>query len=37
VEEAGKQLEAELKAKYSDYGSTNAIPNAVRRVYAESQ
>ncbi|HYL39356.1 MAG TPA: MBL fold metallo-hydrolase [Bryobacteraceae bacterium] len=37
VEDAGKQLEAELKAKYPDYGSLNAIANAVRRVYAESQ
>jgi glyoxylase-like metal-dependent hydrolase (beta-lactamase superfamily II) len=37
VEDAAKRLEAELKAKYSDWGSTGAIPNAVRRVYAESQ
>jgi len=37
VEDAGKRLETDLKAKYPDWGSTGAIPNAVRRVYAESQ
>ena len=37
VEDAAKRLEADLKAKYPDWGSPNAIPNAVRRVYAESQ
>ena len=37
VEEAGQRVENELKAKYPDWGSLTAIPNAVRRVYAESQ
>ncbi len=37
VDDAGKRLETGLKAKYPDWGSTTAIPNAVRRVYAESQ
>jgi glyoxylase-like metal-dependent hydrolase (beta-lactamase superfamily II) len=37
VEEAGQLLTTEFKAKYADWGSINAISNAVRRVYAESQ
>ncbi|HLG97924.1 MAG TPA: MBL fold metallo-hydrolase [Bryobacteraceae bacterium] len=37
VEEAGQRVETEFKAKYPDWGSLTAIPNAVRRVYAESQ
>jgi len=37
VDEAGQLLMAEFAGKYSDWGSINAIPNAVRRVYAESQ
>ena len=37
VEEAGQRVENELKTKYPDWGSLTAIPNAVRRVYAESQ
>ncbi|HEX6896258.1 MAG TPA: hypothetical protein VF146_13360, partial [Bryobacteraceae bacterium] len=37
VEEAGRRLEEGFKAKYSDWGSLTAIPNAVRRIYAESQ
>jgi len=37
VDDAGQRVEADLKAKYPDWGSLTAIPNAVRRVYAESQ
>jgi glyoxylase-like metal-dependent hydrolase (beta-lactamase superfamily II) len=37
VDEAAKRIEAELKTKYPDWGSPTATPNAVRRVYAESQ
>jgi len=37
VDEAGKRLTEQLKASYPDWESTGAIPNAVRRVYAESQ
>ncbi|MBZ5609987.1 MAG: MBL fold metallo-hydrolase [Acidobacteriia bacterium] len=37
VEEAGRRIEADLKTKYPDWGSSAAIPNAVRRVYAETQ
>ena len=37
VEDAGKQLTAEFKAKYPDYDNIGVIVNAVRRVYAESQ
>ena len=37
VEEAGRRLEDGFKSKYSDWGSLTAIPNAVRRIYAESQ
>jgi glyoxylase-like metal-dependent hydrolase (beta-lactamase superfamily II) len=37
VDEACRRVENELKAKYSDWGSLSAIPNAVRRAYAESQ
>ena len=37
VEDAGKQLTAEFKAKYPDYDNIGIIVNAVRRVYAESQ
>ncbi len=37
VDEAGQLLTTELKTKYPDWASMNAIPNAVRRVYAESQ
>ncbi|HET9320861.1 MAG TPA: MBL fold metallo-hydrolase [Bryobacteraceae bacterium] len=37
VEDAGKQMITEFKAKYPDYEPINGIANAVRRVYAESQ
>ncbi|HUJ50770.1 MAG TPA: hypothetical protein VLW25_11250, partial [Bryobacteraceae bacterium] len=37
VDDAGQRVEADLKTKYPDWGSLTAIPNAVRRVYAESQ
>ncbi len=37
VEEAGKLLGVELKAKYADWTNLNNIPNVVRRVYAESR
>lgn len=38
VDEAGKTLAAEFKTKYPDWtGGDTAIPNVVRRVYAESQ
>jgi len=36
VEDAGKQMITEFKAKYPDWEGTNAIPNAVRRIYAEN-
>jgi glyoxylase-like metal-dependent hydrolase (beta-lactamase superfamily II) len=36
ADDAGKRLEAELKTKYRDWGSTGGIPNVVRRVYAEN-
>jgi glyoxylase-like metal-dependent hydrolase (beta-lactamase superfamily II) len=38
VDEAGQMLAAEFKTKYPDWtGGDTAIPNVVRRVYAESQ
>ena len=37
VEDAGRRLQEGFKSKYSDWGSLTAIPNAVRRIYAESQ
>ena len=37
VEDAGRLLTDEFKAKYSDWPNMNAVPNVVRRVYAESQ
>jgi hypothetical protein len=38
VDEAGQMLAAEFKTKYPDWtGGAPAIPNVVRRVYAESQ
>jgi glyoxylase-like metal-dependent hydrolase (beta-lactamase superfamily II) len=37
VEDAGKQMITEFKTKYPDWEAINAIPNAVRRVYAEAQ
>ena len=37
VDDAGKQLMAELPMKYPDWGNFIGIPNAVRRVYEESQ
>lgn len=37
VDDAGPRVEADLKTKYPDWGSLTAIPNAVRRVYAESR
>jgi glyoxylase-like metal-dependent hydrolase (beta-lactamase superfamily II) len=37
VDDAGKQIQAEFKAKYPDWTNLGPIPNAVRRVYAEAQ
>jgi glyoxylase-like metal-dependent hydrolase (beta-lactamase superfamily II) len=37
VEDAGRQMATELKSKYPDWGNFNGVPNAVRRVYEESQ
>jgi len=37
VEEAGKLLQAELKAKYPDWENMNPVPNVVRRVYEEAR
>jgi glyoxylase-like metal-dependent hydrolase (beta-lactamase superfamily II) len=37
VEEAGKLLQAELKAKYPDWENLNPVPNIVRRVYEEAR
>jgi glyoxylase-like metal-dependent hydrolase (beta-lactamase superfamily II) len=36
VDDAGKLLQAEFKAKYADWESMNPVPNVVRRVYAEA-
>ncbi len=36
VEEAGPRVTAELKAKYPDWETMNAVQNAVKRVYQES-
>jgi glyoxylase-like metal-dependent hydrolase (beta-lactamase superfamily II) len=36
VEDAGKQMIAEFKARYPDYEPINGIANAVRRIYAEN-
>ena len=36
VEEAGKLLQVELKAKYPDWENMNPVPNIVRRVYEEA-
>ena len=37
ADEAGQLILAEFKAKYSDWPNINAVPNVVRRVYAEAQ
>lgn len=37
AEEAGRMIMEEFKTKYPDWGSMNPLPNAVVRVYAESQ
>jgi len=37
VEDAGKRLTAELKAKYPDWPNMGPVANVVRRVYAESR
>lgn len=37
VEEAGRMLTAEFKAKYPDWASMGPVANVVRRVYEESQ
>ena len=37
VEEAGKLLQVELKAKYPDWENMNPVPNIVRRVYEEAR
>jgi glyoxylase-like metal-dependent hydrolase (beta-lactamase superfamily II) len=37
VEEAGKLLQAELRAKYPDWENMNPVPNVVRRVYEEAR
>ena len=37
AEEAGRQLMAEFKTKYSDWANMGPVPNAVRRIYAEAQ
>ena len=36
VEDAGRLLATEFKAKYPDWPNINAVPNVVRRVYAEA-
>jgi glyoxylase-like metal-dependent hydrolase (beta-lactamase superfamily II) len=36
VEDAGKQMITEFRAKYPDYEPINGIANAVRRIYAEN-
>jgi len=37
VDDAGKLLTVELKAKYPDWETMGPVPNVVKRVYAESQ
>src|SRR5579864_4485156 len=37
VEEAGKLLQTELKAKYPDWENMNPVPNIVRRIYEEAR
>lgn len=37
VEDAGKQVAAEMKARYPDWASMGPVPNVVKRVYAENQ
>jgi glyoxylase-like metal-dependent hydrolase (beta-lactamase superfamily II) len=37
VEDAGKQVAAEMKTKYPDWPNMGPIPNLVKRVYAEAQ
>jgi len=37
VEEAGKLLQVELKAKYPDWENMNPVPNVVRRAYEEAR
>ena len=37
VEDAGKMLTAEFKAKYPDWENMNPVANVVRRVYEQSQ
>lgn len=37
VEEAGKLVQTELKAKYPDWENMNPVPNVVRRVYEEAR
>jgi glyoxylase-like metal-dependent hydrolase (beta-lactamase superfamily II) len=37
VDEAGKTMTAELKAKYPDWPNSNAVAGEVRRVYEQSQ
>ena len=37
ADEAGQLILAEFKTKYSDWPNINAVPNVVRRVYAEAQ
>ncbi len=36
VDDAGKMLQTEFKAKYADWENMNPVPNVVRRVYAEA-
>jgi glyoxylase-like metal-dependent hydrolase (beta-lactamase superfamily II) len=37
VEDAGKQIAAEMKARYPDWPSMGPVPNVVKRVYAEAK
>jgi glyoxylase-like metal-dependent hydrolase (beta-lactamase superfamily II) len=37
VEDAGKQMAAEMKGKYPDWASMGPVPNVVKRIYAEAQ
>lgn len=36
ADDAGKRVQADLKAKYTDWPNLNGVPNVVRRVYAEN-
>ena len=36
ADDAGKRVQSDIQAKYTDWPNLNGVPNVVRRVYAES-